>query len=242
MSKKIFITGVSSGIGLGLARAYLRDGWEVFGTSRRPPADLLGSENLHFVPLDLADFGAIVTRLQELFQPTASMDLVVLNAGILGSIADLGETPLQEIFTVMDVNVWANKVLLDTIFGLRLRPQQVVAISSGAAVSANRGWNAYSISKAALNMLVSLYAAERPETHFCSLAPGIIDTPMQDKISALPVDERFASLELLREAKGTELMPGPDEAALDLMAAFERAAKHPSGSFLDARNLLNKGW
>jgi benzil reductase ((S)-benzoin forming) len=241
MNKKVFITGVSSGIGLGLAKAYLRDGWEVFGASRRVPTDL-ESPNLHFQSIDLADFPAIPAGLRQLFAPTTALDLVILNAGILGKIADLKETTLPEMFSVMDVNLWANKVLLDTIFQLRMRPQQVIAISSGAAISASRGWNAYSVSKAALNMLIGLYAAERPETHFCSLAPGIIDTPMQDQIYSLPPDDRFASLELLREAKGTELMPPPDQAAMDLMAAFERAAKHPSGSFLDLRTLLNKAW
>lgn len=242
MNKKVFITGVSSGIGLGLAKAYLQDGWDVFGVSRREPAELQVSERFHFKSMDLADFAAIPAGLRELFAPTTSMDLVILNAGVLGKIADLKETTLPEMFSVMDVNLWANKVVLDTVFQLRMRPQQVIAISSGAAVSANRGWNAYSVSKSALNMLIGLYAAERPETHFCSLAPGIIDTPMQDQISALPPDERFTSLELLREAKGTELMPPPDQAALDLIASFERAAKHPSGSFLDLRNLLNKSW
>jgi len=242
MKKKVFITGVSSGIGLGLAKAYLTDGWEVFGASRREPSELTTQEGFHFKSMDLTDFAAIPPALRELLSPRTGLDLVILNAGILGKIADLRETTLPEMFPVIDVNLWANKVVLDTIFQLRPRPQQVVSISSGAAVSANRGWNAYSISKAALNMLIGLYAAECPETHFCSLAPGIVDTPMQDEISAAPADERFASLELLREAKGTELMPPPDQAAVDLMACFELVTKHPSGSFLDLRTLLNKAW
>ena len=88
---------------------------------------------------------------------------------------------------------------------------QVIAISSGASQSGSRGWNGYSLSKAALNMLVKLYAGERPETHFTSLAPGLIDTAMQDYLTNLPEDSRYAPLEVLKAAKGTPKMPdGPD--------------------------------
>ena len=167
---------------------------------------------------------------------------MVLNAGILGRVADMREITVEEFREVMEVNLLANKVLLDAVFAQNIPVLQVVAMSSGAATTANRGWNAYSISKAALNMMIALYATERPETHFAALAPGIIDTPMQDQISQMPREGRFASLDMLRTAKGTPMMPKPEEAAARLVDGIAKATKFPSGSFLDINSLVKRSW
>jgi NAD(P)-dependent dehydrogenase (short-subunit alcohol dehydrogenase family) len=132
--------------------------------------------------------------------------------------------------------------LIDAVFAQGLPVMQVVAISSGAATKANRGWNVYSISKAALNMMIALYATERPETHFLALAPGIVDTPMQDQISEMPREDRFSSLDMLRTAKGSPMMPKPDEAAPRLVDGIAKATKFPSGSFLDIHSLVKSPW
>ena len=242
MNRIVFITGVSSGLGRGLAENYLHEGFEVYGVSRRSATELEGRPRGHFLPCDLSDFAAIPEKLHTLLGRLSRLDLVILNAGILGRIADLQETSIADIRKVMDVNVWANKVVLDSLYNLGLQIPQVVTISSGAATNANRGWNAYAISKAALNTLTSLYAAERPETHFSAIAPGIVDTPMQEQISDLPHDPRFSSLEMLRTARGTPIMPPPDEAAARLIEAIAKAVKYPSGSFLDINSLIKRSW
>jgi benzil reductase ((S)-benzoin forming) len=143
---------------------------------------------------------------------------------------------------VLDVNLWANKAVLDGIFRIGIHLRRVVTISSGAAIHGGRGWNAYSISKAALNMLTALYAAEHPQVHFCALAPGIIDTAMQDKIAALPDEERFASFDRLKKAKGTELMPSPEQAAARLVKGIEKAGHECSGEFLVIDDLVKRSW
>jgi NAD(P)-dependent dehydrogenase (short-subunit alcohol dehydrogenase family) len=86
-------------------------------------------------------------------------------------------------------------------------------------------------------MLVQLYAAEMPETHFTALAPGIIDTNMQDHIYNLPEDERFPVLAKLRKAKGTPDMPDPVKASKMLAQKIDQVKDHPSGSFLDVRTM-----
>ena len=239
MSENIFITGVSSGIGLALAKTYLNRGDAVYGISRREPAELRHS-SFHFKSLDLLNVDRIEPVLRDLLRGVNHLKVSILNAGILGKIADLRETPLAQMQHVMNVNVWSNKLLVDALFNLRIKVDQVVAISSGAAVSPRRGWNAYAISKASLNTLTSLYAAERPETHFSAITPGIVDTAMQDQIARMPQDSRFASLDTLRAAKGTPMMPTPDEAAEDLLTGIEKATKHPSGSFLDLSALVKR--
>lgn len=234
---KIFITGISSGIGLGLAEYYLNEGNTVYGISRSSSKALEQHGNYNYLSVDLAKLDEIEGEIKPFLASTANLDLVILNAGILPQIADMRDTSLEEINKVMDVNVWANKILLDTILQ-HASPAQVVAISSGAAVSGARGWNAYSLSKAALNMLVNLYAKEQEHTHFIAMAPGIIDTNMQEYISGLPDDVSYPVVEKLKKAKGTPQMPPAKDAAPLLAKAFERARQeYPSGDFVDVRKM-----
>lgn len=64
----------------------------------------------------------------------------------------------------MDINVWANKLIIDDLAARHVAPRRIVLISSGAGVVGNHGWGAYALSKAALNMLAQLYAHELPST------------------------------------------------------------------------------
>ncbi|MBT5707324.1 MAG: SDR family NAD(P)-dependent oxidoreductase, partial [Verrucomicrobia bacterium] len=113
---------------------------------------------------------------------------------------------------------------------------QVVAVSSGASVNGNRGWGGYSISKAALNMLVKLYASERQDIHFCALAPGLVDTDMQEHIRTLPDDTPFPSVARLKEASGTDAMPDPQTAGRSFLETVDRLpGLIESGSFADIR-------
>lgn len=233
----VFITGASSGIGLALAGAFLWRGDRVFGLSRRRPAMAEGIQGFAFESVDLRVAADIEPGLARLLGDVMHLDLVVLNAGSLGPLGDLGDTPLEALTGLMQVNVWANKLILDALARRAVRVDQVVAISSGAALTAERGWNGYAITKAALNRLIALYAAERPETHFCALAPGLVDTAMQRAIRELPASGEFKAFERLKGAAGTAAMSLPDTAAARLLAVFPRLREHPSGSYLDLRKL-----
>jgi NAD(P)-dependent dehydrogenase (short-subunit alcohol dehydrogenase family) len=138
----------------------------------------------------------------------------------------------------MRVNVWANKVILDWLIERQIPIDQVVAISSGAAVNLHYGWGGYALSKAALNNLMTLYAREMPDTHVVALAPGLIDTGMQDYLCEEVDSDEFPSVQKLKDARGTENMPGPREAAeqiIDLLADLRD--NHESGAFVDIRKL-----
>lgn len=234
-AKSLLITGVSSGIGLGLTRAALARGDQVYGLARHAP-DLGKAENFRFVACDLSKPKEIPSALRRLLSGVEAIDMVILNAGVLGPFGDLAEQSLEEMQRVMQVNVWANKVLLDVLFKGELKVRQVIGISSGAAIEGHRGWGGYAISKAALNMLLSLAACEHSATHFCALAPGLVDTAMQDQLCSHPPDPRFPSLERLRARRGTENMPTSDEVAGPLLDVMERAPElAPSGGYLDLR-------
>ena len=234
--KNVLITGVSSGLGHGLAKVYLEQGARVYGCSRRAPNDLI-DQGLIYAPVDLADELLGRPAFEEMVGGVDSFDVVVLNAGKLGQIRDMEATPLDDIRETMEINVFANKWLLDVLFTKGCAVRQVVAISSGASQSGSRGWNGYSLSKAALNMLIKLYAGEQAGTHFTSLAPGLIDTAMQDYLTSLPPDERYTPLEVLKAAKGTDKMPGGEACARMLIAAFPNLLKLESGSYADIRKM-----
>ncbi|WP_275097351.1 SDR family NAD(P)-dependent oxidoreductase [Sedimenticola hydrogenitrophicus] len=237
MSRTVLITGNSSGLGRGLSEAYLERGWEVYGVSRRGCRDLTGK--LRDIRCDLTDYAAVPLALETLLMGIGHLDVVILNAGILGRVQDMADTSLADIRQVMDANVWSNKVLLDWLLGSGIRIDQIVLISSGAAVNGNRGWGAYAISKAALNMLTQLYAHEFPHSHLSALAPGLVDTAMQDVLcDPDQVDAgRFPSVTRLRAARHTADMPSPGEAGRRIADAIPGLKRLPSGSFSDLRSL-----
>ncbi|MGB0744678.1 MAG: SDR family NAD(P)-dependent oxidoreductase, partial [Opitutales bacterium] len=205
MPRTILITGVSSGLGHGLAKCYLDSGATVYGCSRRRPQELI-DRGLIFTSVNLEDEEVGKPAFKELVAEVPHFDVLLLNAAKLGEIRDMADTPLSDLRETMEINVWSNKWILDVVFNDARTVKQVVGISSGASQSGSRGWNGYSLSKAALNMLIKLYAGEQPETHFTSLAPGLVDTAMQDYLTNLPEDERYAPLEILKAAKGTVMM------------------------------------
>ncbi|MFW6257637.1 MAG: SDR family NAD(P)-dependent oxidoreductase [Prolixibacteraceae bacterium] len=234
----VLITGTGSGLGYGLAKHYLNEGHIVYGISRKIKDEQKQHPDFRFLMQDISLFREVETNLLSFLKGVNLLDLVILNAGILNEIKDLKETSLDEIKKVMDVNVWSNKILIESLFKTVKQIDQVVAISSGAAVSGSRGWNAYSLSKATLNMLINLYSKEYAETHFCALAPGLIDTKMQDYIYNLPEEKEYPAVKKLKQAKKSGSMPTIEEAAEINAKAIEKLkARVDSGSFADVRSM-----
>lgn len=233
MTKQLFVTGNSSGLGRGFSEYALEQGWQLYGCSRRG-CDLAG---VHDVRCDLADFAAVPAALDRLLDGVERLDLVILNAGILGEIKAMSDTPLEELRRITDINVWSNKVVLDWLLASNIDVGQIVAISSGAAVLGNKGWGGYALSKAALNMLLRLYAHEFADTHLAAIAPGLIDSPMMDYLCVEPDPEEYPALARIREARGTGVMPRPRQAAERVMGVLEDLKGFESGSFVDIREI-----
>lgn len=239
---RVLITGVSSGLGRAVATCCVARGFEVFGLSRRP-CDIDG---VRFVSADLSDHGSIAGKLAELLEGVDALDYVLLNAGVLGAIKDLAETSYDEIRAVMDVNVWANKALIDALLGSTTsagatsvrRVSQIIGVSSGAAKSGSGGWGGYSISKAALNLLLRVYAGEHPDTHFTALAPGVIETTMIRTILSAPDDPRHEANGRLRAANAEGRIMAPDTAAARLVDALPGLRdRFASGAYADIREM-----
>ena len=229
--KRVFITGIGSGLGYAFVKYFLDKGYEVYALSRHFRDEFKGK--IHFQQCDLLALESVYPSTQKLLQNVKNLDLVILNAGLLTPLKDIHDTPIYEMNQMMDINVWANKIILDCIMDLKIEVPQIIAISSGASVNGNRGWHGYSISKAALNMLVKLYSREMENTHIIALAPGLIMTPMLEQFVLSADENKFPSVKRIKNAPKMT----PEEAVQNIMNKMNKLKEFPSGSYVDIRNL-----
>ncbi len=233
----VIITGTSSGIGQGLAKEFMQRKDDVWAISRRKNEDLSTASNFHHLQLDLTDFNTVADELPRFIKPVETFDLIILNAGILGEIKWMSEIGVDEMKRVMNINVWANKVLLDSLFETGKRIKQVIGISSGASLRSTPGWGPYSMSKAGLNMLMNIYAKEYSDTQFNAFAPGLVDSEIQEKIYSIKETDKYPAIKRLQGARYTEKMPTPGKAAAMLIEGMKKARQYANGSFLDVREM-----
>jgi alcohol dehydrogenase len=229
--KNLFITGIGSGLGKALVKTALNKGYNVYALSRHLPEEFKGK--IKFVYCDLRALESIHECMKNLID-VPEISLAILNAGILGDIKEMTKTNLYEINEVMDINVWSNKVIIDFFIKENIKVNQLIGISSGAAVNANKGWGGYSISKAALNILLKLYSREMVDTHVIALAPGLVLTPMLEYILNNVDEEKFPSVKRLKESPKQT----PQAAAEKIFNLLDRLKKEfPSGEFVDIRKI-----
>jgi len=234
MGNTALITGISRGLGRGLAEVFLEEGFQVFGCSRSAATF---DNNLHHLACDLSKTVEIDQCFDSLLSEVQSLDVVILNAGIVGEIKDMSMTGVEELENMMTVNVWSNKVILDYLLQSGMQVGQILLMSSGAAVLGSRGMGGYALSKAALNMLAKLYAHEFTNTHITSIAPGLIDTDMMGYLCNDADSQAFPALQRLKDARGTDAMQSPQVAASKILQALPALKDFASGSFVDLRQI-----
>lgn len=234
---QILITGTSSGIGHGLAQEFVHRGEWVWGVSRRSPEDLEQKRNYRHLSLDLTNFEQVRRLIPDFIGEQQYLDLVILNAGVLGKIKWMSELEIDEMKRVMEINVWANKALLDLLFDHIKEIKQVIGMSTKASLRSSPGWGPYSVSKAGLNMLMNVYSKEYPETHFNAFAPGLIDSEIQEILYQIRETDKYPTVQKLQEARYTEAMPDPRKAAPALIEGMKKALEYESGTFVDVREM-----
>jgi NAD(P)-dependent dehydrogenase (short-subunit alcohol dehydrogenase family) len=179
MTRKILITGGSSGIGLATARAFVQNGDTVHIASRSLEKLAAAKTDLGAVTthqLDVTDQGGV----DRLFDAIGPLDVLVANAGVCLQ-ARLDDDDTDEVWrTTMDVNL--NGVYYCLKAGARtLRDDaSIVTVSSGLGKNARVGYEAYTASKHAvlgLTKCVALELAPRG-VRVNAVCPGWVDTPM----------------------------------------------------------------
>lgn len=230
MKNNVLITGCSSGFGLALTKYYLEQGCKVYGISRTKPE--LQNENFSFISCDLSKVDDIKANLANSIEEIENIELVYLNAGMLGDIKSSFYLTSNELREVYELNVYANKELLDILSTINVKT--VIGISSGASVNGSKGWGAYSLSKAGLNMLINLYSKEMSDTKLLAVAPGVIETPMTDIIRFELDDVEFPSAKKLKEGE----LQTPSDAVIRMDNLVKQINKFESGSFVDVRDIV----
>ena len=229
MLQNILITGCSSGLGLALTSFYLQKGFKVYGISRNKPK----IQNINFIHIsfDLSRISNIKEILSPIIQDISQIETVFLNAGMLGKIKILEELSTSEMQEVYELNVYANKELLDILKNIKVK--NILVVSSGASKTGYKGWGSYSLSKAGVNMLVNLYSNEMLNTKILAVAPGVIKTPMTDYIRFELDENIFPSAKKLNEGS----IQTPSETAIKIDAFINRIHEFETGSFVDIRKI-----
>src|SRR5438270_254246 len=168
------VTGASRGLGLALTRALAERGWRLVVDARDPGAlerAVAGLEGVVAVAGDVSD----AEHRRALVDAAGDrVDLLVNNASLLGPspLPGLAEYPLEELARVYETNVFAPLALVQLALP-RLAPgAAIVDVTSDAAVEAYEGWGGYGSSKAALDQLTAILAAEHPELRVYAVDPG----------------------------------------------------------------------
>jgi NAD(P)-dependent dehydrogenase (short-subunit alcohol dehydrogenase family) len=213
------ITGASRGLGLALARALAQRGWALV-IDARGAADLertareLGTlTEVAAIPGDIAD---PAHRRALLSAAGDAIDLLVNNASVLGPSPQpvLAEYPLEELERVYAVNTLAPLALTQLALPRIPAGGRIINVTSDAAVEAYQGWGGYGSSKAALEQLTAILAAEQPSITVYAVDPGDMRTRMhQEAFPGEDISDR----------------PPPEESVPGLLALID--GRPPSGRY-----------
>jgi NAD(P)-dependent dehydrogenase (short-subunit alcohol dehydrogenase family) len=182
------ITGASRGLGLALARALAEENWTLIIDSRTEDALESAREELSrhtrvvAIPGDVTDpehRGALAYAAHE----AGGVDALLNNASILGPSPqpDLLDYPLDVLEEVYSANVISPLALIQAVRAELKEGARIINVTSDAAVEPYEGWGGYGSSKAALEQLSNILAAENPGLRVYRVDPGDMRTQMHQE-------------------------------------------------------------
>jgi NAD(P)-dependent dehydrogenase (short-subunit alcohol dehydrogenase family) len=219
------VTGASRGLGLALSRALAERGWRLVIDAREAgPLAAAAAElpDVVSLPGDVADPGhrrALVEAAGE------RIDLLVNNASLLGPSPQpaLADYPLDVLETVYRVNVIAPLALIQLALPRLSEDARIVNVTSDAAVEPYEGWGGYGSSKAALEQLTAILAAEHPARRVYAVDPGDMNTRMHQ--------EAFPGEDISDRAAPEERVPG----LLALIEGELPSGRYSAGALMESR-------
>jgi NAD(P)-dependent dehydrogenase (short-subunit alcohol dehydrogenase family) len=218
------ITGASRGLGLALSRALAERGWRLVIDAREAgplEAAAAGLPDVTALPGDVGDPShrrALVEAAGE------RIDLIVNNASLLGPSPQpaLAEYPLDVLEAVYRVNVIAPLALIQLALPRLSDDARIVNLTSDAAVEPYEGWGGYGSSKAALEQLTAILAAEHPARRIYAVDPGDMNTRMHQ--------EAFPGEDISDRAAPEERVPG----LLALIEGELASGRYAAGALMES--------
>ena len=215
------ITGASRGLGLELTRALAAQGWTLAVDARDAAALRQATEGLDGVAAVPGDITDPRHRAELVAAAGPAIDLVVNNASELGPSPQpaLADLPLDALRRILEVNLVGPLALVQEALPKLVRDAAILDVSSDAGAEAYAGWGGYGTSKAALDHLTAILAAEHPALRVYAVDPGDMRTQMhQEAFPGEDISDR----------------PPPAESVPGLLALIEGSL--PSGRYV-AREL-----
>jgi benzil reductase ((S)-benzoin forming) len=220
MLKLIIITGTSKGLGRALADILSEDDKSTViemgrGLSGKNARNILIEADFTDLPSIDGAFAQLDERISKLSHPAFECAILINNAGVVLPVDRFDRLDTAALNNNITVNLIAPLATSRSFIALtqgRAASRMIINISSGAAKRAVRGWTSYCAAKAGLEMATRVMAEEArefdPTLTICSLAPGVVDTPMQAAIrnagqDAFPEVARFRDMKekgILRDA------------------------------------------
>lgn len=186
------ITGSSRGIGFGIAKELLENGFTVVLSARKRSdgIDLLEKEyqgKVFFVSCDISDMNAVDSLVSFVKEKFGKLDLLVNNAGVAPKERkDILELLPEEFDYVTDINLKGTFFVTQKFVPLLMKNgnSRIVNISSMSAYTASVNRGEYCVSKAGISMITKLFAVRLAEygISVLEIRPGIIETEMTSKV------------------------------------------------------------
>ena len=223
-----FITGTSSGIGKELAlQIVARPNTHVFGISRRCTVEHKQYQHVFADMTKVEDLQSIFDLFKTKFTLEDTVYLIN-NAGCVDLIRYAGSFSQVEIHYLMQVNLISTIQLINAFLVIPLetiKNRVILTVSSGAASKVIDGWSLYGAAKAGIDHF-SLHVAHEIElrtdikTRIFSIAPGVVDTPMQQKIRET-AESSFSTKQKFIELLQNKALVSPQTAALNYLKILD---------------------